>query len=711
MIPFIRSAAWALLVLLLIVPSALAADPPLLPSRSVWKYLDTGIAQPASWTTVGFDDSRWSSGPAELGYGDGDEATVVGFGPDPSRRYITTYFRQKFEVPSPGSIGSLRLRLIRDDGAVVYINGVEVFRNNMPAGPIGFNTPASSTVSDDAEGVWVEATIAAHVLVAGTNVVAVEVHQAGASSSDLSFAFELLGDAGQATPDLLRGPYLQQGTPTSVIVRWRTGQPSDSVVRFGTSPGNLTRVATRAGSTTEHEVTVTGLQPATRYYYEVGTSLARVGGGDDRYHFLTSPPAGTPARTRIWVLGDSGTGDAKAMAVRNAYYARGGRDATELILMLGDNAYTNATDREYQRAVFDMYPEVLRKAVVWTTIGNHETAQLTDPSPTIPYFQVFTLPTGAEAGGVPSGTEKYYSFDYGNIHFICLDSMTSDRSPNGPMLTWLRDDLAATTAPWIIAFWHHPPYSKGSHDSDTSLHLVEMRQNAVPILEQGGADLILAGHSHSYERSFFMNGHYGHSSTFRSSMKVIAGDGRAVPYTKGTTATPNYVGTVYAVTGSAGTTTGGPLNHPAMVISLNELGSMVLDVSGSVLDATFLRETGAIDDSFRIDKRQAATSPPEAPGAASAVARAANEVRVTWTDALLDQTSFRIERCTGASCTNFQPVGATEEPSFTDRGVAPSTTYRYRVLALNGAGASAPSNTAQVTTPSGQYPRRRAARS
>jgi len=126
-----------------------------------------------------------------------------------------------------------------------------------------------------------------------------------------------------------------------------------------------------------------------------------------------------------------------------------------------------------------MYPDVLRQSVVWPTIGNHDTYTdftLTD----FPYLHIFSLPTQGEAGGVPSGTKRYYSFNYGNIHFVCLDSMSSVRTTGSPMLQWLAQDLAANTngLAWLIAFWHHPPYSKGTHDSDWEIELIEMRQNA-----------------------------------------------------------------------------------------------------------------------------------------------------------------------------------------------------------------------------------------
>jgi hypothetical protein len=180
------------------------------------------------------------------------------------------------------------------------------------------------------------------------------------------------------------------------------------------------------------------------------------------------------------------------------------------------------------------------------------------------------------------------------------------------MLNWLEADLQASTADWNIAFWHHPPYSKGSHNSDTETQLVEMRQNVLPILESYGIDLVLTGHSHSYERSKFIDGHYGSSSTFSDASHVVqSGSGRidgTGAYTKSGVGA-SHAGAVYAVAGSSGKTSGGTLNHPAMYISLNELGSMVLDVNGLTLDAKFLNNNGTVRDYFTMTK--GGTPPPQ----------------------------------------------------------------------------------------------------
>ncbi|MGH9461292.1 MAG: fibronectin type III domain-containing protein, partial [Vicinamibacteria bacterium] len=247
-----------------------------------------------------------------------------------------------------------------------------------------------------------------------------------------------------------RGPYLQSGTDTSVVVRWRTDIATDSRVRYGDAPGNLTSFVDLPTVSREHEVTLENLSPDTVYYYAVGTTAAILAGADASYFFVTPPMVGVPKPTRIWVLGDSGTADGNAAAVRDAYYAFTGDRHTDLWLMLGDNAYDDGTDSDYQRAVFDMYPTMLRKSVLWPTLGNHDGHTADSGTESGPYYDIFTLPRNGEAGGIASGTEAYYSFDYGNIHFIVLDSYDTSRAVGGAMHTWCKNDANATTREWLV---------------------------------------------------------------------------------------------------------------------------------------------------------------------------------------------------------------------------------------------------------------------
>jgi hypothetical protein len=159
-------------------------DATLIDRGATWRYFDTG--QPAGdWRAVGYDDSSWASGPAELGFGDGDEATVI------AGRRITTYFRRTINVTDPGSFATLRVELVRDDGAVVYLNGTEIARSNMPAGTPTDATLASATLGGAQESEVVVFDTPAGLLRPGSNVIAVEVHQAAATSSDISFDLAL----------------------------------------------------------------------------------------------------------------------------------------------------------------------------------------------------------------------------------------------------------------------------------------------------------------------------------------------------------------------------------------------------------------------------------------------------------------------------------------------------------------------------------------
>jgi hypothetical protein len=405
---------------------------------------------------------------------------------------------------------------------------------------------------------------------------------------------------------VLRGPYLQIGTPTSMIVKWRTNQATNSVVGYGTDPGNLTQSTSDPGVKTEHEVNITGLSPDSKYYYSIGTTSETLAGGDTTHFFVTSPVPGTSKSTRIWILGDSGSKDDNARAVRDAYYNFTGNHHTDLWLMLGDNAYGDGTDVEYQLAVFEnMYEHMLRKSVLFPTLGDHDTRTISSPGPH-PFYDIFTLPENGEAGGVASNTETYYSFNYGNLHFICLNSTESDlRSPGSAMWTWLQSDLAANDKSWTIAFWHKPPYSKGGHDSDLSGTMTDMRAEALPLLEDGGVDLVIGGHSHSYERSFLIDSHYGLSNSLTSAMILNPGNGKTDgdgAYEKPSVGPTPHEGAVYIVAGSSSRLSTGTFDHPVMVSSLEELGSLVLDIDAERLDAKFIDATGSVRDYFTMLK-------------------------------------------------------------------------------------------------------------
>ena len=201
----------------------------LIAKDSTWRYLDDGTDQGTEWRDLEFDDAAWSSGAAELGFGDGDEATSLSSG------HITYYFRHEFSVEHAGSVQGLVLELLRDDGAVVYLNGNEIHRSNMPDGEIDFETVASSAVGGSAESTYNVVELAAGALVEGDNVLAVEVHQNSSSSSDVSFNLGLATGLAPGANDLIVAGaswrYLDDGSDQGTD--WRAAGFDDSAWSSG----------------------------------------------------------------------------------------------------------------------------------------------------------------------------------------------------------------------------------------------------------------------------------------------------------------------------------------------------------------------------------------------------------------------------------------------------------------------------------------------
>ena len=172
-----------------------------------WKYLDDGSNQRSGWRQVDFDDVDWSFGPAPLGYGNFDESTTVGFGSNSNNKFITTYFRREFIVEDTQSIRDLTLRLQRDDGAIVYLNGEEIARSNMPIGSVDYQTVATAWVGGGLEAQIESFSVDPNLLQNGRNVLGVEIHQRSAIDDDIRLDASLEATVG----DLVGGVRLLPG--------------------------------------------------------------------------------------------------------------------------------------------------------------------------------------------------------------------------------------------------------------------------------------------------------------------------------------------------------------------------------------------------------------------------------------------------------------------------------------------------------------------
>ncbi|MGV3641364.1 MAG: metallophosphoesterase [Adhaeribacter sp.] len=712
----------------------LTAQTILVPFGATWQYLDNGSNQGAAWRSAAFNDEGWKTGKGKFGYGLGDEATPISFGPEANMKYTTTYFRKEISVGDLSAFSAYTGRIKRDDGVVVYLNGAEVYRNNLPGGSISYTTRASS--ASDQGKIPQTFSIEASAFESGRNVIAVEIHQTNNYSYDLSFDLELSATGSAVPPDdetaptvlslnrhapasdtttadsvsfriifsqpvtgveasdfqlsgtaqgsitgleatdkdsttydiivgnisstgtlglnlkssdtgisdaenhtlvagftgqtytirqapdgprvvLTRGPYLQMGSSSAMTLRWRTDKAADSRLEVGTTYGTYPLQATNSNQTTEHEVRISGLKPGTRYYYRFGSATQVLQSGRDNF-FTMAPAANSQEKVRVAVLGDCGRNEKNVQTKTLAAYLDYVQDKpAELLLLLGDNAYSDGTDAEYQKMFFNAYsPTILKNHVIFPAPGNHDYHTTSLGSREAPYYKVFTMPAHGECGGVPSGTEAFYSYDWGNIHFISLDSYGTENPDEsrlydtlGTQVRWLKKDLAATSQPWVIVYWHHPPYSMGSHNSDTEGQLVKIRQNLLRILERNGVDLVLTGHSHNYERSYLLQNYYGNEASFNLSRHTAStssgkddGSKNSDPYVTAFGKVNH--GTVYVVSGSSGAmgNVQSSWPHNAMPFSDNEGGMFYLEVEQNRLEAKYLRSDGKIWDQFTIMK-------------------------------------------------------------------------------------------------------------
>lgn len=296
---------------------------------------------------------------------------------------------------------------------------------------------------------------------------------------------------------LVRQPTLQRMSSTSVTIVWATREAATAEARYRVGGGAWTTVAaaTRLFTTAEtsmpfdyyqHEATLNGLTPSTTYTYDVLLGGVSATGGADE--LTTAPSPGTGAISFI-AFGDSGTGAAPQRRLAQLMIADSAANRWDLALHTGDVVYPKGTHQLLHERFFDIYAPWLRRRPVFLSFGNHEEYALNGK----PYFDVFVLPENGASPAYPSHRERYYSFDYGPVHFIALDTQLT----NGwqQQLDWLVRDLESTSQPWRIAFFHRPAFG-----SNQFVSAPDVQHPLRPIFERFGVQLVLEGHEHDYAR-------------------------------------------------------------------------------------------------------------------------------------------------------------------------------------------------------------------
>jgi acid phosphatase type 7 len=284
---------------------------------------------------------------------------------------------------------------------------------------------------------------------------------------------------------LARQPYLQQITTNGGKIGWVTSATDEHVSIsnpkgnvLADMPGVFESTALRTAGEKQIWSSVGELEPNTIYCYQLNSATGAL---NSRTGFKTAPSAEGDAPVRFLAFGDSGGGGSDQYALADQMNTV----AYDLIVHTGDIAYDDGTIDQYEDNVFGVYGDLFRNIPFFPSAGNHDYHTLQGA----PFREVFNLP--GDSG------EKWYSYDYGRVHFVALDT----ESDYTTQMEWLDKDLAATTLPWKVIYMHRPPYSSGEHGSDTTL-----RNKLAPIAQRHGVQLVLSGHDHNYERMVPQNG-------------------------------------------------------------------------------------------------------------------------------------------------------------------------------------------------------------
>jgi len=294
----------------------------------------------------------------------------------------------------------------------------------------------------------------------------------------LAACFGVLGPRRADAVTFTREPSIWLRTETSVTIAWQTDTAENGSVRYGRTE-RLGAEKAASGEARNQTVTLSGLRPGTRYFYRVvagGQALSASG-----VAFETAPPTAEPFR--FVAFGDLGRATDAQLQIASRVDAL----RPDLAIVTGDVIYERGEAESITPQYFRVYRATISRIPFYPTLGNHDVGTFSGQ----PYLDAFHLPTGP-------GHERYYSFDYSNAHFTCLEVTREDVEPDQEMRAWLDADLAATEKTWKFVFFHVPMVSNsGSHGDDPTIAAA-----LDPILSARGVDLVFQGHNHFYSRSY-----------------------------------------------------------------------------------------------------------------------------------------------------------------------------------------------------------------
>ncbi len=481
-----------------------------------WKYLDTGVDQGSTWQTS-YDDKNWTVGQAPLGFSAtttkfGNLNTTISFGPDSKNKYTTSYFVTKLNVDLDeiNGYGQLLGNFGIDDGAVLYVNGTEVFRAGMPEGTITYSTFATSNKSNPV--LYNEIDLTAPLksnLKDGDNVIAVEVHQSTLGSSDLYFDMELTAKLSAPPLEVSKVVVTFNGDPkTSKGFVWytplastrsdlevveKTGAEAD--FSKGQAFTGLAKAATNSIAEHVHKAEAGGLKAGTEYFFRVGDKDLNI--WSETGVFETAPAEKEPFTFIDLTDTQAKEEDEAILSSETLAKALKTVPNAQFVVHNGDIVYTGTIEEQWNWLLGHSQESLLNTTIV-PSAGNHEDENFA-------FYEHFNI---KQPEGSDIETGAYYSYNYSNAHFIVLNSNEDSEAYANfsvEQVEWLKQDVKKAKedgAEWIIVNIHKGPYTTSNHATDSDIIGENgVRNKIAPLMAELGIDFVLQGHDHIYART------------------------------------------------------------------------------------------------------------------------------------------------------------------------------------------------------------------
>ena len=442
---------------------------------------------------------------------------------------------------------------------------------------------------------------------------------------------------------LTRHPWISLQTPTSVLIAWQTDAPAPGKVLYAENPLLGWSEASHAPpNTVDHAVPLSGLAPETYYFYRIVSGTDTLTTLD---YFHTAPLVTTPFR--FLAFGDLGARTAAQFDIA----ARIDTLNADLAILTGDIIYELGEAQNFTPQYFDVYRKTIRRIPFYPSLGNHDCYTLNCQG----YLDAYYLPSNN-----PAGTERYYSFDYANAHFVALEVITENTTPSTAMMAWLDQDLAATDKDWKFVYFHVPMYSNPAVHGDDAVIAAALG----PIFESRGVDVVFQGHNHYYTRTYPIDG------------------GTVVDQAQ----EPDYLNPsapIYVMTGGGGKTLYSLVTPwlPYEAFSKSAYHVTVVDVDDHTLSLTAVERDGTVMDAMTITK----DIPTAVEVTVFEAVGDADGVRVRWrASGALANAAFHVYRArtVGGSAerlTRDGPLIGGPDFEYLDRSAEPGVPFAYRL--------------------------------